>query len=227
MWVIDEAHQLTKPAQEAMLKVLEDTPDHVYFMLCTTDPLKLIKAVRTRATELKCKAVADKPLGGLVARVVADEWEGGELAPEVLAAVITAADGSPRQALVSAQIAMQHPDDPDAACAAVEALSGKGEAYKICVALQRGGWGDCAKAIRDADVTNEEAEGIRMLVLAWFTTTLIGKPAKDGKPAKPAGNGKPAKRAALILEAFSEPFYNSGKAGLALAAYTVFFGADA
>src|SRR5688572_25883760 len=42
VWLIDEAHQLTKDAQNAFLKLLEDTPKHAYFMLATTDPQKLL-----------------------------------------------------------------------------------------------------------------------------------------------------------------------------------------
>ena len=37
VWLIDEAHQLTKDAQNGLLKILEECPKHVYFMLCTTD----------------------------------------------------------------------------------------------------------------------------------------------------------------------------------------------
>ena len=40
IWLMDEAHQLTSDAQSAFLKLLEDTPSHVYFMLATTDPQK-------------------------------------------------------------------------------------------------------------------------------------------------------------------------------------------
>src|SRR6185369_12680477 len=56
-WLIDEAHKLTGDAQNALLKTLEDTPEHVYFILATTDPEKLIATVRNRCTEIRLQLV--------------------------------------------------------------------------------------------------------------------------------------------------------------------------
>ena len=44
-------------AQDAFLKMLEDTPHHVYFLLATTNPHKLLNTIRTRSTELAVKAM--------------------------------------------------------------------------------------------------------------------------------------------------------------------------
>lgn len=50
MYMMDECHQLTGPAMEAMLKLLEEPPPHVYFAMCTSEPEKIkgntLKAVR-------------------------------------------------------------------------------------------------------------------------------------------------------------------------------------
>ena len=44
VFLMDEVHKLTGDAQAALLKNLEEPPDHIYFILCTTDPQKVISA---------------------------------------------------------------------------------------------------------------------------------------------------------------------------------------
>ncbi|HCR35643.1 DNA polymerase III, subunit gamma and tau [Candidatus Woesebacteria bacterium GWC2_33_12] len=50
IYIIDEAHMLTTEASNALLKTLEEPPDHVYFILATTNPEKLIDTIKSRTT---------------------------------------------------------------------------------------------------------------------------------------------------------------------------------
>ena len=50
IYIIDEAHMLTTEASNALLKTLEEPPDHVVFILATTNPEKLIDTIRSRTT---------------------------------------------------------------------------------------------------------------------------------------------------------------------------------
>ncbi len=52
IYIIDEAHMLTTEASNALLKTLEEPPAHVYFILATTNPEKLIDTIRSRVTEI-------------------------------------------------------------------------------------------------------------------------------------------------------------------------------
>jgi len=55
VYIIDELHQMTNAAQSALLKVLEEPPQNIYFFLCTTEPSKLIAPIRSRCTILELK----------------------------------------------------------------------------------------------------------------------------------------------------------------------------
>ncbi len=73
IWLLDEVHQMTKDAQNAALKILEDTPSHVYFLLCTTDPQKLISTIRNRCCQLSVEHLSEASLRMLIDRVLKKE----------------------------------------------------------------------------------------------------------------------------------------------------------
>jgi DNA polymerase III subunit gamma/tau len=97
IWLIDEAHKMTNDAQNAFLKLLEDTPKHVYFMLATTDPQKLIKTIHTRCTEVKLSVLKAPDLERILRRVI--DKEDLKVSDEVVDEIVEAADGSARQSL--------------------------------------------------------------------------------------------------------------------------------
>ena len=55
VYIIDEAHMLTTEASNALLKIMEEPPSHVMFILATTNPEKLISTIRSRATGVAFK----------------------------------------------------------------------------------------------------------------------------------------------------------------------------
>jgi len=57
VFIIDECHQMSKPAQNAMLKLLEDPPQDTIFILCTTEEDKLLETIRSRARILRFHTV--------------------------------------------------------------------------------------------------------------------------------------------------------------------------
>jgi DNA polymerase-3 subunit gamma/tau len=58
VYILDEAHALTKDSSNAFLKALEEPPAHVLFILCTTDPEKIIPTVRSRCTIVNFKSAS-------------------------------------------------------------------------------------------------------------------------------------------------------------------------
>lgn len=206
MWLIDEAHKLTGDAQNALLKMLEDPPSHVYFMLATTDPQKLLQTIRTRATEIKVRALKEKEMGTLLDSVCKQE-AGSALVQEIRDKIVDLADGSPRKALVLLNQIMGEEDTE----AALAALSG-GVAEKDSIELARlllspkVSWPEITKLLKALPDLETQAEGIRRLVLAYMSSVAMG-------------GGKGCAKAIEVIDCFRMPYYDSGKAGLLLSCW--------
>lgn len=73
VYIIDEAHMMTVEASNALLKTLEEPPDHVIFILATTNPEKLIPTIRSRATNIVFKKPTTDEILRSLKRVVKGE----------------------------------------------------------------------------------------------------------------------------------------------------------
>lgn len=203
VYLWDEAAKLTGDAQTGLLKMLEDTPRHVYFMLATTDPHKLIKTIHTRCTRIELKPLKEDHLKELVNQVLTKE--GKEISPGVLSKLVTSAEGSARQVLTSLHkiIGLATPGEQ---LAALQADPESPQAIAIAQALMdnRTNWKTMASVLKSVD---EEPETLRHMILGYASRTLLG--------------GKRNERAALILREFGGHFYDSKKAGLIAACYEI------
>jgi DNA polymerase III subunit gamma/tau len=97
VYIVDEAHMVTTQGFNAMLKVLEEPPEHVRFVFCTTEPHKVIEAIRSRCQRHDFRRIRTQDLVEDFARIC--EAEGVEIEPAALELVARAADGSHRDGL--------------------------------------------------------------------------------------------------------------------------------
>jgi DNA polymerase III subunit gamma/tau len=97
VYIIDEAHMVTTQGFNAMLKVLEEPPEHVRFVFCTTEPHKVIEAIRSRCQRHDFRRIRTAALVQDFARIC--EAEGVDIEPAALELVARAADGSHRDGL--------------------------------------------------------------------------------------------------------------------------------
>ena len=97
VYLLDEVHMLTAGAENALLKTLEEPPDHVVFVLATTEPHKVVETIRSRSQHLELNLLPATELESLVRDVIAaaelDVDEDG------ISHVIRAGRGSARDAL--------------------------------------------------------------------------------------------------------------------------------
>src|SRR5438309_6230154 len=97
IYILDEAHQITDAAFNALLKTLEEPPDHMVFMLATTQPEDIPQTIRSRCQHFSFRAVRfEDIMGQLRALVTEEKIEADE---EALALLAEAGDGPMRDAL--------------------------------------------------------------------------------------------------------------------------------
>ncbi|HEX3214620.1 MAG TPA: DNA polymerase III subunit gamma/tau [Actinomycetota bacterium] len=97
VYIIDEAHMVTTQGFNAMLKVLEEPPEHVRFVFCTTEPHKVIEAIRSRCQRHDFRRIRTAALVQDFARIC--QAEEVDIEPAALELVARAADGSHRDGL--------------------------------------------------------------------------------------------------------------------------------
>lgn len=73
VFILDELHQLTSQAAQAFLKDLEEPPQHVCYILVTTDPWKLLPTIRSRSTHIKVGTIRDVDLTRYLGKVAKKE----------------------------------------------------------------------------------------------------------------------------------------------------------
>jgi len=207
VWILDECHKLSKPAMSAILKALEEPPEHVYFFLCTTDPEQLLPTIKSRCTNLHVNTLNENAMVSLLKEVI--EKEKVKVPDDVLTQVAQDSLGHPRDALkiLTSVIALE---SPKAMLKMAKTRAAEvNQTIELCRALTNSKstkWTDIAKILSGLQ---EEPETIRYSILGYFNTVL-----KNGSPAI----------AVPVLENFKDPMFYSKHAGLSLAAYKAYVG---
>jgi len=109
VYLVDEVQMLSAAASNALLKTLEEPPEHVVFVLATTNPEKVLPTIRSRTQHLEFTLFSAEELEKLLADVLAQE--GIDADPEALAVIARAAAGSARDALSLLDQALAHDTD--------------------------------------------------------------------------------------------------------------------
>lgn len=204
VFIIDELHQTSKDWQNAMLKPLEDTPKHVYFFLCTTDPKKLIAALKNRCTQIKVASQNSEDLYRYMRKIT--KKESLEIPKEILEEISENCNGSPRQALVLLE-KISELKDPKAMKEIISmGDAAEKETIELCRALlNSNSWKEVSGILKK--LKDQEPENVRYAVLGYMNSVLLN-----------SGNT----RAAVVIELFQDNYYSSGKAGLTLSCFQVF-----
>jgi len=166
VYIVDEAHMLTKEASNAVLKTLEEPPDHVVFVLCTTELQAMLPTIRSRCQRFVFQRPGLGEISEVLRRIATAE--GIEIDDAAVQLVARAAGGSFRDGvtildqLSTAQSTAIGAED-------VRTLLGTADEASLFGAIDLVGAGDAAGLLRLVDDLAESGTD-----LASFTTGLLG-----------------------------------------------------
>ncbi|MEK9207012.1 MAG: hypothetical protein AAB922_00920 [Patescibacteria group bacterium] len=194
---------MTKDAQTALFKALEEAPDHVYFMLATTDPEKLLPTVRGRCASFEVQPLDLDEMVDFLTDIARQERK--RVPVDVVKQIARDSMGSCRNAL---QVLDKVIDLPaaDMLLAAERTAAQENQVIELCRSLFAGEkWPKVSIILRGLE--KEDIEKTRLAIINYCANVLLSEKTKD------------APQAFIVLDCFKDPFYNSGRAGVVRASY--------
>lgn len=196
MIILDEVQNSTKDFQQAMLKTLEEPPPGTHFILCTTDPQKLLKTIRTRCTTYEVSDVTSRDMTALLKRILKKEGV-DEFPNDAIKEIIKVSDGCPREAIKILDAVIDIEDDDLLIDAVRKTIGDEVQIKELCQAIaKKAKWKEVAGILKNI---TDEPESVRRAILGYFSAALLN----SGKV-----------EFAYVIGTFSSNYFDSGKAGL-------------
>jgi DNA polymerase-3 subunit gamma/tau len=195
-YIIDEVHQLTREASNALLKTLEEPPPHAIFILATTDPEKVLDTISSRCQTFIFHRIPTERIVEHLRRVA--DKEGIKASDEALALIARSATGAMRDALgLLDQLSAYGASEEGITADTVRQLLGAGDTSHVVAlvdAIAAGETGDGLRVINavvdgGADVrrfATQIVEYLRALLHAAASTGRGGQPAATETVVAPA-----------------------------------------
>lgn len=201
LWLFDEAHRLTAACFAAMLKTLEDTPDHAYFIFASSEAQKFPEAIKSRATIFTLRPLNDSQMKVLLKRICSEEAL--DVPEEAINRIIEVSNGQSRNALVALD-GIKDLDKNKMAAAIEEIAQSESKCYALLKALLwgRGDWKEIADVLKDLD---EDPEQTRRYLMTVACNRLMDKTKKDHEMCF------------QLAYSMKKPFYDNGKNDLVFA----------
>lgn len=209
MIILDEAQRGTSGFFNALLKVLEEPPNNIYFCLCTTQEDKIPNDIKSRFTLIKCISPDLKSMRDHLFTIC--EKEDIKTNRRVLTKICNKNSNIPRDCIGSLEL-IKGIESIDEQLLLLEGESvQEASGYEIAKALNNSDFITITGILKG--IKEEEVEGIRRVILNYFTKVLLETNGKtiEGK--------RKQQQAALILESFGKEFPSPGRPSLVLACY--------
>ena len=202
VWIFDECHQWLAPVQNAFLKALEDTPEHVYFFLCTTDPQKLIAPLKTRCSIINVKPLTNEEMTYLLKRTARAEKI--KMGSEVYERICEIAQGGSRKGLkLLAKVLYLESDEERLEVLKQGEDNETEQSLELCRALcKNSSLKTLFQLLKETDTS--DAEKVRQCVMGYMNSCIL--------------KGSVTNEIVATLQAFSSAdTYRNGKVALTVA----------
>src|SRR4051812_6262230 len=180
IYIIDEVHMLSKNAFNALLKTLEEPPEHVKFLFATTEVNKVPVTVLSRCQRFDLRRIPGEKLAAHFAEV--SRAEGAEVETEALAMIARAAEGSARDGLSILDQAIAH-GAGSVTAGQVREMLGLADSGRIRRLLQLVLAGDATSALAELDEAHELGIDPTKLLRGLMETLHSATRAKAGANA--------------------------------------------
>ena len=198
--ILDEVQKATADFMNAMLKVLEEPPNNTYFILCTTDPDKLLKTVKTRCFKYNTFPLLLHETEELLKKVCRKEVK--RVSKNILNQIANVVEGCPREALVILDSVIDMESEEDQSKSIIDFTVNETTIRELCeLLLKNKTWKEISKVIKGIE---QEPESIRRAVLGYMGAVLL--------------NGR-NDRADEVIESFWDNYFDVGKSGLIHSCY--------
>jgi DNA polymerase-3 subunit gamma/tau len=207
VFIVDEAHQITNEAFNALLKTIEEPPEWVVFVLCTTEAHKIPATIASRCQHFSFRSVDFEALTARMAWIC--EREGIQADPEALAVLAQAGEGSVRDSLSALDQAIaccgSHLD-----AASVRSLLGAFSLDSLEAVSQSLAAGDSRRMLETVDELERNGHNLQHFsreLSRYFRNLLVARIARSGGANSArliAASPAERERLAAVAAAFSE-----------------------
>lgn len=165
--ILDEAHQLTTAAQNALLTETEDVAKHVYYIFCTSNLSKIIPALQRRAYMISPKSLTTDEVYSLLEKAAEEAAFLDDIKPLYDALYI--------QSVSSPGLVLQAAEKFFSGIPATESVTnfqiGKFDSLAICKSVTKGDWKESSKMLKD--LTKDEVVTMKLCILGYMKAILL------------------------------------------------------
>lgn len=166
IYIIDEVHMFSQSAFNALLKTLEEPPEHVIFILCTTEPHKLLPTVQSRCLRFDFRPAAIGDIERVIKSVLKSEH--ATAAPDAVKIIASSGNGSFRDALSTLETVLNFAHDREVTAADVTTILGSVDGETLLQLLQSIESRDAKRVTNQVHQIFENGININVLLKAFI-----------------------------------------------------------